>query len=518
MDEIRLNFEGFMDGASTAPLSGVTGREHLFGLHPLVVFLLFQLLLWTLGPTLLFGNLHADTLEAAYWGRDWQLGYFKHPPLLSWTLDLALRTGLQPILALMLLSQLTVLVTAWFVWRIARLYASRETAALAVVLCVISPSATVYGVQLNHNSMLAPFWAATAWFGLSWLEERRMVDAVLLGIVAGLGMITKYEILFVLATLMVAGIAIPRFRPAFTHPGSYVAGALFVAIVTPHIWWLASHDWPSFSRAMGADKMSSLSDLNVSGVNLIVGLFTIFIVPAIVLVATARRRERDELTAGPAYRLIALILLLVPIFVLVLGAMVTQQVLKPLWLLPLASTTAIGLAILWPAGNAGFGLRMKDSARIGMIGSSSIFGAFALYLLIAGLIGKPLAAYSVDTRYLAQQTQALWDAQSKQPLACVVIADRKIGPSGVLWFESRPDFVDFSSPGWHQSEQIAQCRKSGGIAVLSEGREGIESFPRACLDQAQRINVPASGGMGRATFPVELIYIPAEEAGICPPR
>ena len=55
---------------------------------------LIQVAIWTVGPALIFGNLHSDTLEAAYWGRDLALGYAKHPPLATWLIDAVLRLGL----------------------------------------------------------------------------------------------------------------------------------------------------------------------------------------------------------------------------------------------------------------------------------------------------------------------------------------------------------------------------------------------------------------------------------------
>ena len=507
-----------MDGHASASGLGATGRERIFGLHPLTVAMAVQVFVWTVGPALFFGNLHADTLEAAYWGRDWALGYAKHPPMATWMMDLALRTGLQPIFALMLLSQLTVAITAYFVWRMAGLFASRETAALAVLLYVASPAATVYAVQVNHNSLLAPFWAGTAYLGLLFLEERRWGHAILLGLVAGLGVLTKYELLFVLVTLLVLGAATPRYRPAFFHPASYLAGLVFLLVVAPHVWWLEVNRWPSLSRAMGSEKIDSVTALNASAINLIVGLFTLLSVPCAILLGTMRRRAADMITSGPGHRIMAAILGFAPLVVLILGAVATMQVLKPLWVLPLSSTVAVALAVLFPAGGAGEGLGVKRTAQIIGGASAGVFAGFALYLVVAGAIGKPLTAYSADTKMLAEATQALWDENRKTPLTCVVVADRKIGPSGVLWLKGRPDFVDFSSVGWQTPAQIEACRRSGAIAVIADGANVLDRFPAACRASVRRVEVPTGPGMGKVLFPLDLTYIPPEGDPRCPAR
>ena len=507
-----------MDGHASASGLGATGRERILGLHPLTFALAVQVFVWALGPALIFGNLHADTLEAAYWGRDWALGYAKHPPMATWLMDLALRTGLQPIFSLMLLSQLTVAVTAFFVWRIARLFASRETAALAVLLYVVSPAATVYAVQANHNSMLAPFWAGTAYLGLLFLEERRWGQAVLLGLVAGLGVLTKYELLFVLVSLLVLAAATPRYRAAFVHPASYLAALVFVLVIAPHVWWLDANRWPSLSRAMGSEKMESVNALNVSAINLIVGLFALLSVPSALLLGTMRQRAADVITSGPGHRMMASIIGFAPLVVLILGAAGTMQVLKPLWVLPLSSTVAVALAVLFPAGGAEEGLSVKRSAQIISGASVAVFAGFAIYLVVAGAIGKPLTAYAADTKKLAEATQALWAENRKTPLACVVVADRKIGPSGVFWLKGRPDFVDFSSVGWQSPAQIGECRRSGAIAVIADGANILDNFPAACRASVRRVDVPTAPGMGKVLFPLDLVYIPPEEDPRCPAK
>ena len=45
------------------------------------VFLALHVVVWTALPTLLYPNLPLDLIEALTYGREWQLGYDKLPPL-----------------------------------------------------------------------------------------------------------------------------------------------------------------------------------------------------------------------------------------------------------------------------------------------------------------------------------------------------------------------------------------------------------------------------------------------------
>jgi hypothetical protein len=52
------------------------------------VFLALHFLVWTALPALLYPNLPLDLIEALTYGREWQLGYDKLPPLPWWLVEL----------------------------------------------------------------------------------------------------------------------------------------------------------------------------------------------------------------------------------------------------------------------------------------------------------------------------------------------------------------------------------------------------------------------------------------------
>src|SRR5579862_4747239 len=53
--------------------------------------LALHFVVWTLLPTLLYANLPLDLIEAVTYGREWQLGYDKLPPLPWWLVEVAYR-------------------------------------------------------------------------------------------------------------------------------------------------------------------------------------------------------------------------------------------------------------------------------------------------------------------------------------------------------------------------------------------------------------------------------------------
>ena len=57
----------------------------------LAIVLVAHVAIWTALPALLSHNLQLDLAEDLALGREWQLGYWKHPPLPWWLADLAYR-------------------------------------------------------------------------------------------------------------------------------------------------------------------------------------------------------------------------------------------------------------------------------------------------------------------------------------------------------------------------------------------------------------------------------------------
>src|SRR5215470_6151313 len=80
----------------------------------LAVVLVLHVVVWTALPALLSHNLQLDLAEDLALGREWQLGYWKHPPLPWWLADLAYRaTG--DVRAVYLLGPLAAAACIWLV-------------------------------------------------------------------------------------------------------------------------------------------------------------------------------------------------------------------------------------------------------------------------------------------------------------------------------------------------------------------------------------------------------------------
>src|SRR5436309_14971986 len=96
-------------------------------------FLLLHFFVWTALPAALYPNLPLDLIEALTYGREWQLGYDKLPPLPWWLIEVAYRVvGVDAVYYL--IAQVAVLAAFALVWALARRLVGRVGGLVAVLI------------------------------------------------------------------------------------------------------------------------------------------------------------------------------------------------------------------------------------------------------------------------------------------------------------------------------------------------------------------------------------------------
>ena len=97
------------------------------------LFAVVHAVLWSALPATLYANLPLDLIEALTYGREWQLGYDKLPPLPWWVVEVAYRLiGFDTVYYL--IAQITVLAAFALVWVLARRLVGAAGALIAVLI------------------------------------------------------------------------------------------------------------------------------------------------------------------------------------------------------------------------------------------------------------------------------------------------------------------------------------------------------------------------------------------------
>ena len=121
-------------------------------------FLVVHGLVWTALPSLIYFNLPLDVIEAMVYGREWQLGYDKLPPLPWWVAEAVYRVfGFDD--SLYALSQIAVIIAFVAVWKTARPLVGATGALAAILITDGMHYFTASATKFNHNVIELPLWA-----------------------------------------------------------------------------------------------------------------------------------------------------------------------------------------------------------------------------------------------------------------------------------------------------------------------------------------------------------------------
>ena len=225
-------------------------------------FLAVHGLVWTALPALLYRNLPLDVIEAMTYGREWQLGYDKLPPLPWWLAEATYRAfGTDA--SLYALCQIAVIATFVAVWMTARPLVGAVGALSAILIIDGMHYLNFSSVKFNHNVIELPFWALAGFAFYAALRREKLRYWVLLGVALGLAWWAKYFMVILAAPLALFLLLDPDARRRMAGPGPWIAAAVALAVMAPHLVWLVQNDFLPFhyaeARAVAARESACAS-------------------------------------------------------------------------------------------------------------------------------------------------------------------------------------------------------------------------------------------------------------------
>jgi len=197
-----------------------------------------------------WGSLHHDMTEAWAWGKEFQLGYAKHPPFSAWLAGLWFLLVPRGNLGFYLLSGLNVAMALAGVWMVAGVFLGTRARLAALFFLMLTPSFSLWALKFNVNAPLISTWPWTTYFFLRSLETRRIDYSVYAGVLGGMALLTKYYSLVLFATLLIVAMLHPERRRYFASPAPYFTNAVGLLVVTPHVWWTIAAGFPTIDYAI----------------------------------------------------------------------------------------------------------------------------------------------------------------------------------------------------------------------------------------------------------------------------
>ena len=218
-------------------------RRSLFAL------LFLHLIGWVFIPLLTNTCLPLDSIEAIYWGHEWQWGYDKHPPLSAWAAEgFAVMFGDAGIY---LVSQLCVILGAYGMWLVGRFFGlSVKQRVMGILLMETIVFYQYTTPEFNVNIMQLPFWSLGWYWGLLAAESGKYRHWIGLGVCVAAGALGKYLAVLMLPPLFAAYWQRGQLKSVLGHPGIYLAGIVSILLFLPHLLWMRAHDWQTITYGL----------------------------------------------------------------------------------------------------------------------------------------------------------------------------------------------------------------------------------------------------------------------------
>ncbi|NBN79028.1 glycosyl transferase family 39 [Microvirga tunisiensis] len=242
--------------------------------------------------------------EAYYrlWGLFPAIGYYDHPPMVAWWIWLGQALAGDTALGLRLMGILSAAVGSLALWRMADLLFGRVVAGYAVVFLNATLLVGIGGILITPDAPSVLFWGLTLWALAELVTSGRAGWWLAVGVFAGLGLLSKYSVLFLGAGIVLWLVAVPSARRWFLSWQLWAGGLLALALFAPVLVWNHANDWASFYKQFGrAGRGEGLTGRYIfEFIGAFVGLMNPLIaVPAVGgAVLLARRLRQGEAAAG----------------------------------------------------------------------------------------------------------------------------------------------------------------------------------------------------------------------------
>jgi 4-amino-4-deoxy-L-arabinose transferase-like glycosyltransferase len=347
--------------------------------HPnraFAAFLALHTVVWSALPTLFFLNLPLDLIEALTYGREWQLGYDKLPPLPWWMVEVCYRLfGAD--WSYYLLAQLTVIAAFALVWAMARSLVGAVGAFVAILIIDGLHFFTFTAPKFNHDVIQLPFWALAGFAYWAALRRGRLMCWVLLGLAIGISVWAKYFVMVLVLPLVLFALFDREARRSLAGPGPWISIVIALAVMMPHLVWLVQNDFLPFAYGEARAKPfhGAIDYLYKPPRFLLYQLG--FLVPSLLIAAPYLRSDASahDATVGSADsfdRRIVTLLAFGPALTVVLLSLVTGHDTVSMWGYPLWSFLG-----LWIVLNA------RPLGRVTLMRVTFLWGVVSVCFVIA---------------------------------------------------------------------------------------------------------------------------------------
>lgn len=194
------------------------------------------------------------TEDEAYY-RLWALhpafGYLDHPPMVAWWIAGGIAVLGDSALGVRAPFVLATAIGTLALWRTAAILFGMAAAARAAIWFNATLLVGLGAMLATPDGPSALFWGLALWAAAEWHAGRDGRWWLAFGLFAGLGLLSKYSVLFLGAGIVLWLALAEDRRRVLLSPWLWLGGVLAAALFAPVVSWNAGHEWASFAKQFG---------------------------------------------------------------------------------------------------------------------------------------------------------------------------------------------------------------------------------------------------------------------------
>ena len=303
------------------------------------IFIVSHLIIWTIVPALTNQNLPLDTIEALAWGSNLDWGFNKHPPGSAFFPEIFFQVFGPQDWAFYLLSQIFVIISFYYVFKLANEILNNSLLGLISVL--ILESIFYYNFtspEFNVNVCQLPFWSIVVYY--SWKiykdENIKFADCALVGFFAAIGFLSKYLFIYLLASIEILFLYLIFFKKSKKFDFKYlITLEVFIVLLIPHFIWLHNNDYVTVMYGLkrtGLDSLNFFDHIKYPSLFLIkqIGLLIPFLLLSWLLI----KKFKFQINLKDKKLLFLIVINFLPIFLIFLTSVTTGSRIRTMWMAP----------------------------------------------------------------------------------------------------------------------------------------------------------------------------------------
>ncbi|MDC0426389.1 glycosyltransferase family 39 protein [Pelagibacteraceae bacterium] len=410
-------------------------------------------MIWTFVPFFSNKNLPLDTIEALAWGSNLDWGFDKHPPLSAFFIEIFYQIFGSQDWAYYLLSQIFIVISFVVIFRLAKEFLRNETYALISVLLLEGVYFYNFTTpEFNVNICQIPFWSLTIYYAWQSFKNNKVQNWVLLGVFAGLGVLSKY--LFVYLLIGINFFFIYYFlKNKKLNLKYFIPVIVFLLLLSPHFIWLVENDFKSIAYGLKRTSIEENTLLN----HLIYPLKFIFkqlgiLIPFLFLLNLMIKKYKFKINRNDEKSIFLISIVLVPIFLMIITSLIFAANIRTMWMTPFY--LFFGLFFIY---------HFKSIINLKVFKRFIIYFLFIFFLSPAIYLYISLSNDNKRTDYpgkeIAQLVQNRWNKNFSNNIA-IVVGDEWLAGNLSYHLQSRPKWFNNLNP------RIKVLKIEGGVIYV----------------------------------------------------